>query len=183
MPAPARTSTPAIVAAGRRIVESDGLEALTMQRVASAVGVRAPSLYKRVGSRSELVRLVADQVALELAGSLDDAVGSGRPEDDLRAVAAAFRAFARRNPATYTMLFDPRPGGLSPEVRGRSSEAVLQVACALAGEDDALPAARTVVAWAQGFVAMELAGAFQLGGDVDAAFEYGVAALTRALRG
>jgi hypothetical protein len=48
------------------------------------------------------------------------------------------------------------------------------------GEADAL-AARMFVAWAQGFVSMELAGAFRLGGDVEAAVEYGLERLTAAL--
>jgi AcrR family transcriptional regulator len=183
MPAPARTSTAAVVAAGRAIVETDGVEALTMQRVADAVGIRAPSLYKRVGSRSGLVRMVADQVALDLAETLDGAVGSGDPEADLRAVAAAFRSFARRNSASYPLVFEPGTGGISPEARDRASATVLEVARAIAGEQDALPAARTVVAWAQGFISMELSGAFQLGGDVDKAWEYGVTGLVRALRG
>jgi AcrR family transcriptional regulator len=183
MPAPARTSTAAVVAAGRAIVETDGVEALTMQRVADAVGIRAPSLYKRVGSRSGLVRMVADQVALDLAETLDGAVGSGDPEADLRAVAAAFRSFARRSSASYPLVFEPGTGGISPEARDRASATVLEVARAIAGEQDALPAARTVVAWAQGFISMELSGAFQLGGDVDEAWEYGVTGLVRALRG
>ena len=34
-----------------------------MQRVAAAVGVRAPSLYKRVDGRGELVRLITIDVA------------------------------------------------------------------------------------------------------------------------
>ena len=59
---------------------------------------------------------------------------------------------------------------------------MLEVARALAGDEHALPAARTIVAWAQGFVTMERNGAFQLGGDVDEAWEYGVAGLVRALR-
>jgi AcrR family transcriptional regulator len=179
-PSPARTSTAAILTAGRRVVEDEGLERLTMQKVAAAVGVKAPSLYKRVRDRAGLVRLIADALALDLAAELDGVVGSGDPRADLRAIANTFRDFARANPATYQLLFDPRSGGASADARDRASASVLQVAEALAGTD-ALPAARMIVAWASGFLSMELAGAFQLGGDVDVAWEYGVAHLIAAL--
>ena len=52
MPTPARTSLEEIVGAGRAILRAEGLEGLTMQRVAAAVGVRAPSLYKRLPGRA-----------------------------------------------------------------------------------------------------------------------------------
>jgi hypothetical protein len=58
---------------------------------------------------------------------------------------------------------------------------VLRVAAELAGPEHALEAARTVTAWANGFISMELAGAFNLGGDVDRAFEFGISCLTGAL--
>ena len=45
MPTPAHTSLQQIVDAGRRVLELEGLEQLTMARVAQAVGIRAPSLY------------------------------------------------------------------------------------------------------------------------------------------
>jgi AcrR family transcriptional regulator len=183
MPAPARTSTQAVVTAGRQILERQGLSGLTMQAVADAVGVRAPSLYKRVEGRDALVRLIADQAALELAADLDEAVGGADPAADLRAVADAFRAFAARNPATYPLLFDPRQGGLSAQARELSSRAVRRVCGALAGEANALPAARLVTAWAHGFVTMEQAGAFQMGGDVDEAWEFALDGLVQALRG
>lgn len=181
MPAPARTSTDAVVAAGRALLERDGLEALTMAAVAEAVGVRAPSLYKRVASRDALVGMVADQVALELAAEIDAVVTGEDPAGDLRALAAAFRDFARRNPATYPLLFDPRHGGVSEAARDGSVGAVRRVVARLTGPERELPASRMVVAWANGFVTMELAGAFQLGGDVEEAWEFGVQGLLRAL--
>ena len=54
MPTPERTSYAEIVAAGRDILEESGPTGLTMQSVAQRVGVRAPSLYKRVRDRDAL---------------------------------------------------------------------------------------------------------------------------------
>ncbi len=182
MPAPARTSTTAVVAAGRDLLERDGLDALTMQAVARAVGVRAPSLYKRVASRDALVGLIVEAAALELAAVIDRVVVGDDPGRDLRELAGAFRDFARRNPATYPLLFDPRQAGMaSADVRDRSVATVRRVAGRLAGPEHELPAARLVVAWAHGFVTMELAGAFQLGGDVDEAWDYALDGLIAAL--
>ena len=63
----------------------------------------------------------------------------------------------------------------------RASEPVLRAAGEAVGPDEALDAARLLTAWATGFVSMELAGAFRLGGDVDQAFEFGLTRLERAL--
>ena len=184
MPTPARTSLDGIVTAGRGILDAEGLDGLTMQRVARAVGVRAPSLYKRVRDRATLVRLIANDVADELTTTLEAAAASGDPRADLRAIAVAFRVWALGRPEAYHLLFDrlPEAERIDPEVNARSAAALLRTAAALAGEDHALEAARTVVAWANGFVNMELAGAFRLGGDVDAAFDYGVERLIRAIQ-
>src|SRR3954471_15441530 len=98
MPTPARTSVDAIVRAGREILDADGLDALTMQRVARAVGVRAPSLYKRVRDRDALVGLIAADVLAELGRRIDAASTRAEPAGDLRAIAHAFRAWARQHP-------------------------------------------------------------------------------------
>lgn len=183
MPTPARTSLDEIIGAGRSILETEGLGGLTMQRVASKVGVRAPSLYKHVRGRSELVRLIANDVAGKLADALDAAAASGDPRANLRGLADAFRAFALAQPEAYSLLFArlPEDARVDPEINLRASETLLRTAAALAGPDHALDAARTVVAWANGFVGMELAGAFRLGGDVDRAFAYGIDRLTRSI--
>ena len=50
-----------------------------------------------------------------------------------------------------------------------------------AGTDHALEAARTLTAWAAGFVTMELNGGFNLGGDVERAWEFGVTRIIEAI--
>jgi AcrR family transcriptional regulator len=174
MPAHSQTSAAAIVAAGRHLLEQRGIDALTMQNVADAVGVRAPSLYKRVRGRSDLVRLILEDVADELTSALDAAAGSGDPAGDVRAMAAAYRGFAHANPVTYTLMFAPHavPGATARSVR--SSATFLRVIEELAGPRHALPAARMIVAWAHGFITMELAGAFRLGGDIEQAWDFGL---------
>lgn len=183
MPTPARTSLDEIVAAGRAILALDGVGALTMQRVAERVGVRAPSLYRRVPSRSALVGLVTADVVAEVERRLGAAASTGDPQRDLRALAIAFREFALGDPHSYELLFAPLPENGAPELAGFASAAapVIRVCGELAGSDHALDAARTVTAWASGFLRMELAGGFQLGGSVQDAFEYGIELLIEGL--
>lgn len=183
MPTPPKTSLPAIVAAGRRILEAEGLEALTLQAVAWAVGVRAPSLYKRIDGRGDLVRRISTDAAAELGAALAAAASTGDPAEDLRAMAQAARGFARANPRAYALLFSPLPDAWRADERLNIDIAGLIVRAAgdLAGPENATEAARTVVAWVHGFVTMELAGAFRLGGDIDRAFDFGIDRIARGL--
>lgn len=182
MPTPDRTSLPEIVAAGAELLESEGLAAVTMAAVAARVGVRPPSLYKRVRSRDELVGLIA-------AGAVEDLrsrLASGEPDDvDPRArlerLAVALRGFAHARPAAYRLVFSPGELRLESEQLASAAAPLFDVVGELAGPDHALEAARTVTAWATGFIAMELGGAFRMGGDVDAAFAYGVDRLATAI--
>jgi Tetracyclin repressor-like, C-terminal domain len=95
----------------------------------------------------------------------------------------AHRAFAHEYPETYRLIWSPLPEQwrFDAELNARAGEPVLHAIAALVGEAEMLMAARTCVAWAQGFVGMELAGAFRLGSDVDAAFDYGLDVLMATL--
>lgn len=185
MPTPERTSREAIIAVGRELLEADGLPGLTMQAVAARVGVKAPSLYKRVRNRDELLRLIAEATVDDLGEQLRRAAaGQADAAARVAALALAFRAFAHRFPAAFHLIFAPgsAPTRPSPEVIVASSVPILEAASDLAGPAHALAAARTVTAWANGFISMELAGAFTLGGDVDEAFAFGIRTLTSALQ-
>ena len=74
------------------------------------------------------------------------------------------------------------PGSRPPaELNAAAAAPLVELAGRLAGPDQALEAARLITAFAHGFVSMELSGAFRLGGDVDAAYRYGVDVLVDAL--
>ncbi|WP_031524547.1 TetR/AcrR family transcriptional regulator [Streptomyces sp. NRRL F-5123] len=179
MPTPDRTSLDAIVAAARDILEAQGLDRLTMQAVAERVGVRAPSLYKRVRNRDALVRLVTEATLADLERALQAVPPAADPRDTLAELLRAFRAFAHARPAAYRLVFADTPRPARPDVAllARAAAPVLQVTEVLAGPEHALEAARTVTAWAHGFISMELADAFNLGGDVDSSYVYGMACL------
>ena len=185
MPTPDRTTLEDIVRAGRDILESDGFGRLTMQSVADRVGVRAPSLYKRVKSRDDLIRLIAKATLRDLGERLHTVAGSTDARQDLAELARAFRTFAHSRPAGYHLVFAPGPEVPRPDSESLvwASAPVLRVATDLAGPAHALEAARMITAWANGFVSMELAGAFNLGGDIDLAYEFGIARLADALAG
>jgi AcrR family transcriptional regulator len=183
-PAPARTSLDDIVAAARDILEADGLDGVTMATIATRVGVRPPSLYKHVRDREALLSLVAERTAMELEAALresDPIDGSG--EERVRALANAYRAFARRSPRAASLLFGvAEPSAApSPAVSAAAARPLLAVSGALAGARNALSAARLLTAFVFGFTTMEQAGAFRLGGDVDAAFDFSLDVLIRGL--
>lgn len=172
MPTPDRTSLTAIVAAGREILEASGLPGLTMQAVAARVGVRAPSLYKRVRDRDALITAVAGSVIDDLSAELEGAEHKARESGDgLAGLATTYRAFAQAHPEGFRLMFTASAPLTSLD---RAAGPVLRASAVLVGDDDALNAARFVTAWMTGFLQMELAGAFRLGGDVDQAFEYGL---------
>lgn len=174
MPTPERTSYAEIVAAGRDLLEESGLAGLTMQRVAEKVGVRAPSLYKRVRDRDALIEAVATATVDELTRRLEAS------DRSLEGLARVYRALAHERPEGFRLMF----AGTAPQdLLERAGLTIVESAAVVAGREHALDAARLVTAWATGFIHMELAGAFRLGGDVDAAFEYGLVALRRGLDG
>ncbi|MEV4636748.1 TetR/AcrR family transcriptional regulator C-terminal domain-containing protein [Actinoplanes sp. NPDC049548] len=59
---PARTRT-AVVTAAVAVADAEGLEALTMRRLAAELGTGAMSLYTYVRDKDELVDLMVDQVS------------------------------------------------------------------------------------------------------------------------
>src|SRR5947209_12501314 len=96
--------TDAVVAAAAELADADGLERMTLARLAGNLGVRPPSLYAHVDGLGDLRRRVAARGARQLASELQAAAAGRSHRDALVAVADAYRAYARAHPGTYAAL-------------------------------------------------------------------------------
>jgi AcrR family transcriptional regulator len=95
-PAPTRGRKPGmtvekIVTAAVRIADADGLDALSMRRVADELGVGTMSLYRYLPGKTELYELMLDTVIGE----------GGPPRPDPAGWRASLAAFARQSLAGY----------------------------------------------------------------------------------
>jgi AcrR family transcriptional regulator len=183
MPAHPKTTDTQIIQAARRLVEREGRDGFSMNDVAAAVGIRAPSLYGRFKDRASLLAAVELSVCAELEDLLGKSIIANNPEATLMAQAQAVRGFAKRNPNSYSLLFDIRsvPTEEGTAARGAAVAQLMAPLAAVVGEGQALAAARVLTPFVHGFVSMELANAFRLGDGLDAAFEKGVTTILRGL--
>lgn len=83
-----------------RIVDADGLDGLSMRRLAAELGVRAPSLYGHVASKDELLHAVANDVMMQVDVSAFD----GDWQQGLRIWARSYRAALATHPNLVPFL-------------------------------------------------------------------------------
>jgi AcrR family transcriptional regulator len=69
-----------ITKAALAVVDDDGLEALTVRRLADDLGTGSASLYRHIASREELLVLLADQVIGEVRFPPDEMTGREKVE-------------------------------------------------------------------------------------------------------
>jgi AcrR family transcriptional regulator len=174
----------AVVKAAEALADAEGLESLTLARLAKQLGVRPPSLYVHIGGLDDLRRRVAARGARQLAAALSAAAAGRAGADALAAVADAYRAYAREHPGSYAALQRP-PDPADADAVAAATETVDVVRATLRGygleDDDAIHAARIVRAALHGFALLEAGGGFGLPLDVDETFARLTAVLDRGL--
>jgi AcrR family transcriptional regulator len=177
----------AIVAAAATVADADGLEAVSLARVAESLGVRSPSLYAHVDGIDDVVRRLGARSLDELAVALSRAVEGRSGGDALRALATAYRSYALEHPGSYAA--SQRSSTLAHDERAQAAgAAVVRIAVAtlrgygLEG-DDAIHAVRVIRSALHGFVALEASGGFAMAQAVDETFDRLVALLDVAFRG
>jgi AcrR family transcriptional regulator len=100
-----------IAAAARRLLDEEGAEAVTMRRVADAVGITAMAIYRHFPDRAGLLNAVADQGFEELAAGLKKMRFSGDLEERLTQMGETYLDHALKNPRLFELMFlKPREG-------------------------------------------------------------------------
>jgi AcrR family transcriptional regulator len=175
----------AVVEAAARLVDTEGLDSLTLARVAASLGVRSPSLYSHVDGLEDLRRRLGARGGRELAEAMGRAAAGRARSDALFAVADAYRTYARAHPGLYAAAQRARELSGSPEAVASGDAAVDVVLAVLRGYgiegDDALHATRTIRAGLHGFVVLEGDGGFALELPLDESFARLVATVDRGL--
>jgi AcrR family transcriptional regulator len=166
----------AVVQAAADLVNAEGLEALSITRLAGKLGVQAPSIYNHVGGLPDLRRELALAGHRLLAERMAEAaIGRTGPEA-LLAAAEAYRSFIKENPGVYAAGL--RASGtleIVDEDLRKAEERVLRIVMAIVSsfgleEEDGLHAARGLRSLVHGFATLEISGGFGLPLDLDESF-------------
>ncbi len=175
MPYPRRVDKESIVRAAHELVEQEGVGALSLDKLARLLGIKAPSLYRHVGNKESLLLEVNLLTLRQLFFALDVAVSDAKsdPTDQLLAVMQIYRHFAHTHPYTYMMAMTTKPGAGRPD-----EDALVQMVLPLqalmeevSGKEESLAALRGAFALVHGYVMLELNQQLQRGGDLDATFD------------
>lgn len=160
----------ALLEAAERIVESDGLDALTVRRVAEATQTTTRAVYSLYGSKDGLVVALGRRAFDLLRADVHALPATADPAADLvEAGVEVFRRFVVRHPSLFRIGVQwgslPEPG-LAAGFRSASGDALaaleervsrLEVAGALGGRT-VRDATREFHALCEGLAAMELRG-------------------------
>ncbi len=183
MPYPAQVTQESIVQQTRQLIEAEGVEQLSLSKLATSLGIKAPSLYRHVRNKNGLLQLVNLYFLKEMVAAFE-AVLSEIEEDamgQLTAVLHTYRSFAHQHPHGYMLAMANGNGAQRPEedVLLQMVLPIQAIMAQITGEAQSLPALRGALALVHGYVLLELNDQLQRGGDLAEDFELSVAAYLR----
>ncbi len=178
----------AVVRAAADLINTEGVESLTMGRLARRLSIQPPSLYNHVDGLPGLLRELALLNARSLARVISTAAIGASGAEAVQAVCQAYRAYIKAYPGQYLISLQASGNQSQPDPDLQAAEAqtvrVVQTILAafeLSG-DDSLHAVRGLRSLVHGFATLEVAGGFGLPLDCDESFQRLVAMFIRGLK-
>lgn len=166
-----------ILRAAGELADAEGLDQLSLLRLAERLNVRSPSLYKHIGGLDDVRRGLALLGARALSERFARAAIGKSGADAVRAMCYAYRAFAREHPGLYAAI-QRAPARDDSALIAASDEVIAVLGLALApwrlDETRLIHAIRMLRSLTHGFVSLEAAGGFGIPIDLEQSYEYAV---------
>lgn len=163
----------AVLDAAAQLADADGLQELTLAKLAAALGVRSQSLYAHVDGIDGLRNGLALRAQAMLADVLRDAVLARTGADALRSIVEAMAAFAVAHPGLYEASL--RSPDESPEMRDAVDRTIAPLTAVLGSfgldGDDLAHHYRVIWSSVHGFVTLRQGGLLSWPADPDASFD------------
>lgn len=178
--------TDAVVCAAAELADTEGLDAVTLARLAQRLGVRAPSLYAHIGGLDDLRERLGARGARELSSALQVAAVGRSGGDALLRIGQAYRAYAHEHPGTYAAV--QRAPRTDDDVSAAAAAQLVEIILAVLHgyglqADEAIHAARVVRSALHGFVTLEAGDGFRIPIALDESFARLIGVLDRGLSG
>ena len=164
-----------VIAAAADIADAEGLDKLTLTRVADVLGVRQPALYRHVDGYNDLLRSLSLRGREILAQRLADAAVGLSGDDAVAAVGHAWRKMVRDHPGIYAAT-DRYPCAGDAELESAVERVLAVLSQALRAydltEEDRVHATRTLRSAFHGFSHLESGDGHPLPHDPEDTFKH-----------
>lgn len=164
-----------VIAVAGRIADEEGLDSLTLTRIARDLDISQPALYRHVDGYDDLLRSLSLEGRQLLNERLREAAVGVSTDDAVRAMGHAWREVVRERPGLLAAT-DRYPCAGDSELEEAVENIVETLGLALVGydlsDDDRVHAARALRSAFHGFAHLEAGDGHPLPHDLDDTFEH-----------
>jgi AcrR family transcriptional regulator len=162
------TSRDDIIDVSRAIIEDEGVEQLTIRRIAETIHRTQPAVYQHFASKDAILEAVVVNGFSALVERLKRATGGDKMS--LAAVATAYVHFGLERPRLYELMFEGSPAikfaaGAATPMPAHTAFNIVAAAVAAAGVETDQIGTLTEVVWASmhGLVSLTISGRLRQG--------------------
>jgi AcrR family transcriptional regulator len=162
------TSRDDIIDVSRAIIEDEGVEQLTIRRIAETIKRTQPAVYQHFSSKDAILEAVVSDGFAALAERLKRAARGGKTS--LTAIANAYVRFGLERPRLYDVMFVGPPAitfaaGAATPISAHTAFNIVAAAVAESGVTSAQTETVTEVVWASlhGLVTLSITGRLRPG--------------------
>ncbi len=174
-----------VISVAAEMADTEGLDKLTLTRVADQLGVCQPALYRHIGGYEDLIRSLSLRGRELLAQRLADSAVGLAGDDSVAAVGHAWRAMVRDHPGIYAAT-DRYPCAGDTELESAVERVLDVLSQALRSydlpEEELVHAARALRSAFHGFSHLESGDGHPRPHDPDDTFEHLVELLCAGIR-